>query len=425
MKIKISEILDRVKDSIEIKNDIFYKRLTIKINHQGVTVRDIVKGSNIGTKNQFKVAGGDFILSKIDARQGAFGIVPDDGDGAVITGNFWTYKLVSNKVNIDWFLCFTRSDNFLDLCKRSSVGNTHRKYLNEDIFLNHVLDVPSLSDQIKVIQRLNSIENYYLKIQGEIKHQENYFERLRKSILFDALCGKLTIDWRASNKSKDIHKLPNNHSFGLPSKLPNTWTSSSLGEVSQLISGASFLSTDFCKGNGIKCIKITNAGVRELVETDDVLPLIFAEKYKNNRVHKGDLILALTRPYISNGLKVSICPSSYDGALLNQRVAGIRLKEEILLNEFAFLFMRSDAVLKIYQAEFDEKGQQPNLKNEHVTNLIVPIPPLAEQAEIIAKVAKLEKYLDHAVREINSIREAKDMLNKAMLKEAFSPASCE
>ena len=170
-KTKIGDILKRTKIGIEIQNDEIYKRLTIRINHQGVTVRDKVKGINIGTKSQFIASSGDFILSKIDARQGAFGIVPAEGDGAVITGNFWTYKLANNKVNLDWFLHFTKSENFLDLCKRSSSGNTHRKYLNEEIFLGHELFVPDLSEQEKIVENINlckELEQEVVSLQARV-----------------------------------------------------------------------------------------------------------------------------------------------------------------------------------------------------------------------------------------------------------------
>ena len=56
-------------------------------------LRDIETGSNIGTKNQFIVRNGQFLISKIDARNGAYGIIPEDLDGGIITGNFWTYKI--------------------------------------------------------------------------------------------------------------------------------------------------------------------------------------------------------------------------------------------------------------------------------------------------------------------------------------------
>ena len=103
----IGSFLNRIKDSIEIQDNIEYKRVTIKTNHKGVKLRNKALGSTIGTKKQFKIKGGDFILSKIDARYGAFGIIPENLDGAIITGNFWTYEVNTKfKIRFNSFVRF-------------------------------------------------------------------------------------------------------------------------------------------------------------------------------------------------------------------------------------------------------------------------------------------------------------------------------
>lgn len=49
---------------------------------------------SVGTKKQFMINKGQFLISKIDARNGAYGIVPKELDGAIITGNFWTHLII-------------------------------------------------------------------------------------------------------------------------------------------------------------------------------------------------------------------------------------------------------------------------------------------------------------------------------------------
>jgi len=135
-KVKIGDLLTRVKESIDIEEDKQYKRVTIKTNNQGIYLRDIKFGRNIGTKKQFIIHAGQFLLSKIDARNGAFGIVPNDLDGAIITGNFWAYEVNHELLNIEWFNLFVSSPKFLDICDRASSGTTNRRYLDENKFLN-------------------------------------------------------------------------------------------------------------------------------------------------------------------------------------------------------------------------------------------------------------------------------------------------
>src|SRR5437588_13085167 len=91
--VPLSKLIQRKKDEIIIQDDEMYRRLTIHLNGAGISIRDKVLGSEIGTKRQFIVKAGQLVLSKIDARNGAFGIVPLDCDGAIITGNFWAFDV--------------------------------------------------------------------------------------------------------------------------------------------------------------------------------------------------------------------------------------------------------------------------------------------------------------------------------------------
>ena len=202
--------------------------------------------------------------------------------------------------------------------------------------------------------------------------------------------------------------------------MPERWVWCRLGELFEVLSGNNFLSTDFTKNDGVKCIKITNAGVQNIIETDERLPCEFADQYKQYLVFSGDIVLALTRPYISDGLKVSICPASYDKSLLNQRVAVIRPWIYFLYRNYCYLFLRSDFVLSGYKAEFDSKGQQPNLKKEHITHLLFPFPPYQEQKAIVTKVEKLLALCDQLETQITDNQSHAEQLMQAVLKEAFT-----
>ena len=93
---RIGEFLKRNKTTVTIEDDKTYKRATIKVRNGGIFLRDEEIGSKIGTKNQFLITKGQFLLSKIDARNGAFGVVPEELEGGIITGNFWTFDVNYN-----------------------------------------------------------------------------------------------------------------------------------------------------------------------------------------------------------------------------------------------------------------------------------------------------------------------------------------
>jgi restriction endonuclease S subunit len=148
--IPLSKIIKRYKKEILINDTIEYERITIRTNNLGISMRDSLLGEKIGTKKQFLVKAGQLLLSKIDARNGAFGIVPKDLDGAIITGNFWAYDINDDLVNNEFIRQFVQTESFSEYCKRSSSGATNRRYLDENIFLNQTIVLPDKKIQEKI-----------------------------------------------------------------------------------------------------------------------------------------------------------------------------------------------------------------------------------------------------------------------------------
>lgn len=154
--VKIGQFLSRNKISIDIKDNLEYKRVTIKTNNGGISQRDIQIGVKIGTKKQFLLTSGQFLLSKIDARNGAFGVVPEELDGAIITGNFWTFDVNSSLINPHYLTLITTTPFFIQFAENASSGSTNRHYLQEKLFLDQYIPLPSLDEQNKLVRNYDA-----------------------------------------------------------------------------------------------------------------------------------------------------------------------------------------------------------------------------------------------------------------------------
>jgi type I restriction enzyme M protein len=156
--VELASALKRRRDVVMIEDDETYKRLRIQVKGRGVLLRDEVPGAEIGTKRQFRVEAGQFVLSKIDARNGAFGVVPDECDKGIITGNFWAYDVDSSVLSPRLLKYLTQSDAFLHFCMISSPGATNRRYLQEDQFLAQQAVVPKdISSQEALVDALDAL----------------------------------------------------------------------------------------------------------------------------------------------------------------------------------------------------------------------------------------------------------------------------
>lgn len=173
---RIGKAITRRKDQMLVEDDKKYKRITIKTNCGGVVVRDEVLGKEIKTKKQYYVKAGQLAVSKIDARNGAFGIVPPEADGAIITGNFWVYDVNPKIANIDYLILLLSSNVFVQVWQDCSNGSGNRLYLQEDKFLSYKLPMPAIDVQNELIHKYNNKiaetkkdQNLIDDLQGQIK----------------------------------------------------------------------------------------------------------------------------------------------------------------------------------------------------------------------------------------------------------------
>lgn len=188
---RIGDFLKKSRYSIDIHNDQFYKRVRVKIRNGGVEERDVEKGINIGTKKQFVASAGQFVVSRIDARNGAFGLIPDSLDGAIVTNDFPLFDVDKSKILPEFLVLITTTKEFINFAQSCSSGTTNRQRMDIDLFLNQLIPLPSILEQVRIVNAYNEKIVYAKELEKEAKDLEmsieNYLfnklgiEKLRKS----------------------------------------------------------------------------------------------------------------------------------------------------------------------------------------------------------------------------------------------------
>ena len=150
----LSKLLKRVKNTVNIKDDVIYKQITIQMWNKGIVLRENQYGMDIGTKKQFLVKKNQFLISKIDARNGAYGIVPRELDNAIITGNFWAFEINTDEILPEYITYLMRHNFFTHMCEICSYGSTNRWYLDENAFNNFLVPIPKIDEQREILARI-------------------------------------------------------------------------------------------------------------------------------------------------------------------------------------------------------------------------------------------------------------------------------
>lgn len=123
--VRLGSVLQKSEDWVEIEPQEKYKQVTIKMWGQGVTLRQEVSGTKIAASRQLVVHQDQFILSRIDARNGAFGLVPSTLEGAVVSNDFPAFNINSEQLYPKYLSWLSKTSAFVELCKSASEGTTN------------------------------------------------------------------------------------------------------------------------------------------------------------------------------------------------------------------------------------------------------------------------------------------------------------
>lgn len=180
--IELNQILKRSNEKIELIDDELYTQVTVRLWGKGIEERNKVLGSEIGTQTRQVVLENQFILSKIDARSGAYGIIPPELTGAVVSSDFPVYDIRSELVSPEYIDWISKTSFFMEQCKSASSGTTNRIRLKEDRFLKIKIPVPKdMAKQQQIINQMKVCQSLGL----ELDESQNIKETLMQVILHE------------------------------------------------------------------------------------------------------------------------------------------------------------------------------------------------------------------------------------------------
>jgi len=431
----ISDFLKRIKRPIELENEVEYKLVTIKMNHNGVVLRELKKGCEIKS-NMYLVKSGDFILSGIDARNGAFGIIPNNLNDAIVTNDFWYFEIDENIILKELFLELTATSWFDEICKRGSDGTTQRIRLQKDKFFNQTVWLPEKKEQEKILDKIKLFKQNLEEFRCENETQSHLLSRLRQSILQEAIQGKLTAEWREQNpntepaaellkrikadasassaagnkgKIKKEKPLPPITENEIPFELPEGWVWCYGSDILKP------METKRPSGRTFGYIDIASIDNKnhKLIEPR-YIPVEEAPSRASRKIDEGSTLFSLVRPYLGN---IAYVDEAYSDCIAS---TGFYVCTPFngIYPKYLYYLMVSGYVIQGLNG-FMKGVNSPSINTEDIINFKFPLPPLSEQQAIVSKVETLLGKCSQLQAEIENLNaHTKDLL-KALFNETF------
>lgn len=175
--VRLGDIMTQSTNTIEVQSNQKYTRLTVRLFNKGIVARDVLNGSQIGTKHQTEVRAGEFVISKIDGKSAAFGIVEDKYDGAIVTHDFMVYVIDTKKIMPEYLEMVLRNEQILSQFRSSSSGTTGRRRLSQKVFENTEIALPSLDEQKRLLKEIIDIRRQQLELEKLLQGSEQSFNK--------------------------------------------------------------------------------------------------------------------------------------------------------------------------------------------------------------------------------------------------------
>ncbi len=229
---KISSLLERVSNSVDVNPIEFYRQIGIRSHGKGIFYKDAVSGESLGNKRVFWVEPNVFILNIVFAWERAVAKTTDAEIGMIASHRFPMYKPKSGVLDLDYITLFFKTNRGKYLLELASPGGAGRnKTLGQKEFENLELAIPTIFEQKKIAaffslidkkielqtEKVEELKNYKKGLLQKIFSQELRFkdengneypewEEYKVKDLFDVTRGVVIAKSEISDTSNDIFK---------------------------------------------------------------------------------------------------------------------------------------------------------------------------------------------------------------------------
>lgn len=386
LMIALGEVLTKSDEWIDINPNEQYRQVTVRLWGKGVVLREKVNGSEIAAQRRLVVRSKQFIVSRIDARNGAFGLIPDSLDGSVVSSDFPVFIVNPSRILPKYLNWMSKTHFFVDLCKAASEGTTNRVRLQEDRFLAAKIPLPSLSEQRRTVARIEDLAAKIEEARGLRKKAGEEVEALMLAEMAK-IFNNAQEKWKVSPIIECPVKL--NHETRNPAnENPND--------------EFQYLDISSVEGGTGRIL-----GTQKLLGRD-------APSRARRVIRQGNIVMSTVRPNLKS---FTIIPPELDNQICSTGFAVFSCHSDIdpkfLLHQMFSNYFVDQCI------ESMKGGHYPAVNEKNLQQINLILPPLPEQRRIVAYLDALQAKVD-VLRCLQAETGAElDALMPAVLDRAF------
>ncbi len=379
---KISSLLERVSNSVDVNPIEFYRQIGIRSHGKGIFYKDAVSGESLGNKRVFWVEPNVFILNIVFAWERAVAKTTDAEIGMIASHRFPMYKPKSGVLDLDYITLFFKTNRGKYLLELASPGGAGRnKTLGQKEFENLELAIPTIFEQKKIAAFFSLIDKK-IELQTEkVEELKNYKKGLLQKIFSQEL----------RFKDENGNEYPEWESIILSKVL---WERKEYAE----------------KDGKYPHVTLSKDGIYAKGEQYDRDFLVKKEDKKYKITHEGDIC------YNPANLKFGvICRNDFGDAIFSPIYVTFEINKNIDSNYMGYYLTRWDFINKVRKYEEGTVYERMAVKPEDFLRFRVDLPNIVEQKKISELFMRVDEKIEKEQEKLEQLQEYK----KGLLQQMF------
>lgn len=298
------------------------------------------------------------------------------------------------------------------------------------------IPIAPLPEQRRIVARIEELFSRLDAGVAALRHAKAQLQRYRQSVLAAAVTGQLTQAWRerhpATEPSERLlerilkqrceqwngrgrYKEPSEKVSQLDDEFPDGWTGASLDQLSILVTDGDHNPP---KRESVGIPHLTAKHIKKGSITMDKCTFVSKEGFEKTRSRyepEADDVIVTCVGTIG---EVALVPSGFVFSA-DRNLAAARLVRSGALPRFITCVLTSPKVAKFLR-EGSGSTAQPHLYLGDLRKTPIPLPPIAEQHQIVAEVEARTTAIDHLEAELDRQITRSNRLRQSVLSDAFS-----
>ena len=387
---------------------------------------------------RYMLCAGDIVIS----RAGSVGISALIGDGpAAVFASYLIRMRPSEGMNRRFVSYFLSSPSYWEQISEQSAGIALQN-VNAKKLAAISIPVAALPEQRRIVAE---IEKQFTRLDASVaalRRTQANLKRYRASVLRAACSGELVpteaelaraegreyepasvllerilverrARWEAQEKRRGTYKEPAAPDVSDLPTSPEGWVNSTMGQCFEVYVGATpRRNREDYWGGEIAWVSSSEVAFNRITATRETITAAGYDNASVNLHPKGTVLLGMIGEGKTRGqvaiLDIPACNS--------QNSAALRVSEVSLPPGFVFYYLMGQ-----YEAtrRIGSGNNQPALNKSRVQEIVLPLPPLAEQYRIVAEVERRLSVIQQAETAVEASLRRAERLRQSILKRAF------